>query len=509
MLRRSLRTQITARVVALSAASAVLLAATLVLLIVAVAGQREAADAAFRSQEALTLANQLEKSLLSVESGVIRFITTGERPFLTAANRELARYPQTTSRLARLVSDDPGQQRRLAALVVAIEDYDELWVKSLLDVAGDDIGKGRDQVRSNGGRGYLDRIRNEFADLFQRERALLRERERSAEQRSAIATAVGFGGLALVLAIAVALTLYMRRAVLRPVRGVAEATGRLASGDLSTRVPTDREDELGALARGFNAMADSLERSRLQLEHSNAELSRSNAELEQFASVTSHDLQAPLTTISMYTELLERQRAGAGGEEDLVAGIRAATHHARVLIRDLLEYSRAGRGQLSVEDVPAADVVEQALEALAGAIEESGAEISVGELPVVRVDRANLSRVVQNLVGNAVKFRGEETPRVQIDAEREQGHWLFTVSDNGIGMDPAQATRIFEPFQRLHGEETYSGTGIGLAVCERIISQLGGRIWVTSSPGEGSDFRFTLPAVVPAVGEAATVGASA
>jgi light-regulated signal transduction histidine kinase (bacteriophytochrome) len=265
-------------------------------------------------------------------------------------------------------------------------------------------------------------------------------------------------------------------------------------------VPADRADELGELARGFNSMADSLERGREQLEHSNSELTRSNAELEQFASVTSHDLQAPLTTISMYAELLERRRGeqSDGDDVDLVDGIRDATQQARALIRDLLEYSRAGRGHLSVEDVPAGAVVDQALEALAGAIEQSGARVSVGELPLVRADRTNLCRVFQNLVGNAVKFTGEDTPRVSIEAERDDGYWRFSVRDNGIGMKPDNARRIFEPFQRLHGEEDYPGTGIGLAVCERIVGQLGGRIWVSSSPGEGSIFQFTVPAAAVA-----------
>ena len=304
----------------------------------------------------------------------------------------------------------------------------------------------------------------------------------------------------------------MRRSVLRPVRTVAEATGRLAAGDLSTRVPDQRADELGELARGFNSMADSLERGRDELERSNAELSRSNAELEQFASVTSHDLQAPLTTISMYAALLARRRGSGGnggnGDLDLVDGIRDATQQARGLIRDLLEYSRAGRGRLALEQVPAGRIVDQALEALAGAIEETGAQITVGELPVVLADRANLCRVFQNLVGNAVKFTDEETPRVRIEAEHEDGHWRFSVRDNGIGMHPTNAERIFEPFQRLHGEEDYPGTGIGLAVCERIVDQHGGRIWVSSQPGEGSVFHFTLPAPVPAGVDPAPVKAS-
>jgi light-regulated signal transduction histidine kinase (bacteriophytochrome) len=257
-------------------------------------------------------------------------------------------------------------------------------------------------------------------------------------------------------------------------------------------------------------MADSLERGREELERSNAELTRSNAELEQFASVTSHDLQAPLTTISMYAELLERRRGEhKSGDLDLVDGIREATQQARGLIRDLLEYSRAGRGQLVVEEMPAALIVEEALERLAGAIEESGAQIEVGDLPVVLGDRGNLCRVFQNLVGNAVKFTQEGTPRVSIDAERDAFEWRFAVRDNGIGMSTEQAQRIFEPFQRLHGEEDYPGTGIGLAVCERIVDQHGGRIWVSSNPGEGSAFYFTLPVTAPLGAERQPVQASA
>lgn len=510
MLRRSLRTQITTKVVALSAAAALLLGAALVTLIVAVTAQRDAARVAFGSQQALSLANQLEKSLLSIESGLNRYVATRQPRYLGTVRRELAAYPAATARLARLVSDDPGQQRRVAVLSEAIRDYEEFWARPLIEIVRDDgFEAARSQVETNGGRARLDQVRAQFASLFERERAVIRAREQAAERGSSRAIALGIGGLVLVFMVALGLTLYLRRSVLRPVRTVAEATGRLAAGDLSTRVPAQREDELGELARGFNSMADSLERGREQLEHTNAELTRSNAELEQFASVTSHDLQAPLTTISMYAELLERRRREqADGDLDLLDGIRGATQQARALIRDLLEYSRAGRGHLHVEDVSAALVVEQALEQLAGAIEESGARVTVAELPVVRADRTNLCRVFQNLIGNALKFTGDTTAHVSIEAERDNGYWRFSVRDNGIGMNPDHALRIFEPFQRLHGEEDYPGTGIGLAVCERIIDQLGGRIWVSSRPGHGSVFSFTLPAAVQARSDPPRVGAS-
>jgi signal transduction histidine kinase len=499
VLRRSLRTQITTKVVALSAVAALVLGAALVTLIVAVTGQRDAARVAFGSQEALSLANQLEKSLLSVESGLNRYVTTTERRYLAQAQRELAAYPAATRRLTELVSDDPGQQARVAELREAINDYDLFWATRLIQIVSEDgFEEARSQVETNGGRERLDGVRAQFESLFDREREVIRAREQAAERGSKRAIGLGIGGLVIVVGVTLGFILFLRRAVLRPVSVVADATGQLAAGDLSTRVPADREDELGELARSFNSMADALERGRQEIEHTNAELTRSNAELEQFASVTSHDLQAPLTTISMYAELLERRHPARPSEpdggHDLINGIRGATQQARLLIRDLLEYSRAGRGELAVEPLPAELAVSQAIEALAGSIESTGARVRVGSLPTVLADRSNLTRVFQNLVGNAVKFTRGDDPEVCVDAERDGDMWRFEVRDNGIGMDPANSRRIFEPFRRLHGEEDYPGTGIGLAVCERIVEQHGGRIWVSSQPGEGSVFSFTMPA---------------
>jgi signal transduction histidine kinase len=484
--------------------AAILVGLTLMLLIVAVTRQRDSARVAFHSQEALAVGSQLENSVISIENGLRGYVASGEPRLLQPVNDAIRRYQGQQRTLARLVSQEGGQRERVARIGGMIDDYVGLWARPVIDLAGDDLKRAQAQLLTNDTstrpdetlNSRLDPVRSEFVRLFRRERAVIAERQSAAEQRSSRAITFGIGGLAVAVAVAVGFTLYLRRSIVRPVLTVADATGRLAAGDLTTRVPAEREDELGDLAHGFNAMADSLARGRAELERSNAELKRSNAELEQFASVTSHDLQAPLTTISMYAELLERRR-GAGREDDpdLVDGIRDATQQARALIRDLLEYSRAGRGRLDLEEVPAATVVEEALERLAGAIELSHAQIDVGPLPVVLADRGNLCRVFQNLVGNAVKFTRESRPRVRIEAERDNGLWRFSVRDNGIGMNPDHTQRIFEPFQRLHGEEAYSGTGIGLAVCERIIDQHGGRIWVSSTPGEGSIFYFTLPGV--------------
>jgi signal transduction histidine kinase len=497
LVRRTLRTPITTRVLLLSATAAVLIGTVLVVLIVAVTGQRDSARSAFRSQEALAAGNQLEKSLITIENGVRGFVASRRDRFLDPASEALTSYPGEVQRLLSLVDDDPGQQARAREIGVEIDDYVRLWARPLIALARNRPASARSVVITNGGRERLDAIQRDFASLFARERAVIRLREDRAEQRSARAIGIGVGGLVLVLVVVALATLYLRRAVVRPVVTLAEATGRLAAGELSARVPARRHDELGELARGFNAMADSLQRSRAQLERSNAELKRSNAELDQFASVTSHDLQAPLTTISMYAELIERRHAAEiNGGMALVDGIRHATQEARTLIRDLLEYSRAGRGQLALEEVAAGELVARALDALAGPIEAAHARVTVERLPVVLVDRAGVARVFQNLIGNAVKFGAAGRPtEVRISAEREDGLWRFSIADNGIGMKPEDAERIFQPFKRLHGEDSYPGTGIGLAICERIVTQHGGRIDVASRPGEGSVFSFTLPAV--------------
>jgi signal transduction histidine kinase len=489
----------------LSGIVGVLLGTTLIVLIIAATGQREAGRVAIRSQKALTLTSRLETSLVSLENSVRAYVrdptTRSPEPVLD----RLSGYPRQLAELAELVSDDPRQLSRVREIASRLQTY-RISARGLISLAEDDSTAARALLSYDSQVKPLNEgLRALATQVSNRERILVSRREVDAESQADLAIGFGIGGLFLVLAIVGGGTWYLRRAVVRPVLTVAQATGQLAAGDLSTRVPANREDEIGDLARGFNSMADSLEAGQAELERSNAELMRSNAELEQFASVTSHDLQAPLTTISMYAELLERTQApDAEASRELIDGIRGATTQARVLIRDLLEYSRAGRGELTVEPLSLELVVNQALEALAGTIDSRGAHVRVGSLPVVLADRSNLSRVFQNLIGNAVKFTRDDDPEVVISAEREdEDMWRISVADNGIGMEAEDTRRIFEPFRRLHGEEAYPGTGIGLAVCERIVEQHRGRIWVTSEPGQGSVFSFTMPAATLATKSAA------
>jgi signal transduction histidine kinase len=225
------------------------------------------------------------------------------------------------------------------------------------------------------------------------------------------------------------------------------------------------------------------------------ELARSNADLEQFAYVASHDLQEPLRTVTAYTQLLgERYKGRLDENADKFIGYASeGAVRMQVLIQDLLAFSRVGRMDAAYAGVDCNTVMEEVRQVLSSAIEESGAVVTFANLPSVWADRTQMAQVFQNLIGNAIKFRGKEPPVVWVQAEKTDQNWLFSVSDNGIGIAPEYAESIFVVFQRLHARSEYSGNGIGLAICKKIVERYGGKIWVESLAGSGSTFKFTLP----------------
>lgn len=199
--------------------------------------------------------------------------------------------------------------------------------------------------------------------------------------------------------------------------------------------------------------------------------------------------------IAGYSQLLARRYRGKldSDADEFIQFIVDGAGRMRTLIRDLLAYSRAGRTSHTPEAVALQDCAEASLANLRTMLEENGAAVELGPLPQIRGQRSQLIQLFQNLIGNAVKYHGDEPPRVQVAAEQRGGEWLFTVRDNGIGIEAQYREQVFDLFRRLHGRAEYSGTGIGLAICKKIVESLGGQIWVDSEPGGGSAFRFTLP----------------
>jgi PAS domain S-box-containing protein len=225
-------------------------------------------------------------------------------------------------------------------------------------------------------------------------------------------------------------------------------------------------------------------------------LARSNTELKQFAYFASHDLQEPLRAVGGFCQLLAEKYHGqldAQGQQWLGYIVDGAKH-MQALVEGLLRFSRVEAEGKAFVAGPAADIVAEGVRNLDAMIRESGAEITCGELPSLQADPWQLVTVFQNLIGNAIKFRSKEPPRIRVSAERNGTDWVFQVRDNGIGIDPKHHDRIFVMFQRLHRREVYPGTGIGLALCKRIVERHGGRIWLHSEPGKGSAFFFSIPA---------------
>ncbi len=252
----------------------------------------------------------------------------------------------------------------------------------------------------------------------------------------------------------------------------------------------------GVIAIGFVSDITERKRVRDELAHANAELRRSNNDLEQFASMASHDLQEPLRIVTSYLELLERRHAGqldAEAREFIDFAVDGATR-MKGLIQDLLSFSRAGTQSTDIQNVEAGILVQRAVDNLKAAIEERSADVTWDQpLPEVAADAGLLVQVLQNLIANGIKFQNDSTPRVHVSVVKQGGEWVFSVRDNGIGVDPRHSGRIFRIFERLNASDQYPGTGMGLAISQKIVERHGGRIWFDSHPGEGSTFFFSIP----------------
>ncbi len=302
------------------------------------------------------------------------------------------------------------------------------------------------------------------------------------------------------------------RSLTRPILQLTRAARAVGKGNLEQSIPVNSTDELGQLAQTFNAMVEKRKRAEDALAVKMAELERSNEDLEHFASIVSHDLKEPLTSIGGFVYLLESKygnKLDARGVEFL-SRVRKGAEHMELLINDLLAYAGVTTGVKPFQPVACNGLLELVTANLGSSIKASGATITFDPLPTVTGDKMLLAQLFQNLIGNAIKYRDAAPPRIHIGAREarasdgphegtgrpaaEDKTWLFSVSDNGIGIGPRDFDRIFLLFERLYkNEEKYPGTGIGLAICKKIVERHGGRIWVESEPGKGTTFYFTIP----------------
>jgi light-regulated signal transduction histidine kinase (bacteriophytochrome) len=250
------------------------------------------------------------------------------------------------------------------------------------------------------------------------------------------------------------------------------------------------------LHAGTAAANAEVERLTAEVERLRAELDRSNERLSQILRAASHDFAQPLQIIFSYADLIGARYAGRLDDtgERFLAGIETGAKRIRALVDGMFAYSELSRHATELTRVDCNDVVDAALEALDDQIEESGATVIVDHLPTVTADPMELRRLFENLLDNAIKFTSpHDSPEIEVSAEKSPPAWVFSVRDNGTGLDFAQRERIFEMFERLHPRGEYPGAGIGLAICKQVVERLGGRIWVESGPGRGSTFRFTVP----------------
>lgn len=293
-----------------------------------------------------------------------------------------------------------------------------------------------------------------------------------------------------------ALVVLLSRMTILPLSQLTEAAKQLEESNNAVLVKDEgRSDEIGVLTRTFNNMVTAIKEREGERDKALGRLEVSNAELKQFAYVAAHDLKEPLRTISNYLSLLGERLDGKLDEkgERFWKTVVDSSHRMDALISGLLTYAKLGSKALAPRQVDMNDVVSKVLGDLKVVLSETGAKVEQHNLPLIYADGTQMGQLVQNLIANGIKFRGSDSPKVDIGANRVSNGWMFYVRDNGIGFDMQFQDRIFLIFQRLHGRDEYAGTGLGLAVCKRIVERHGGKIWAESKEGEGSTFFFTLP----------------
>jgi signal transduction histidine kinase len=446
--------------------------------------------------------SRLYSALLNQETGLRGYLLSAQRPFLQPYVTGVADQNAELRTLQPLLSGLPGAKADLDVTVRRIDSWRSGYATPAIarvaatgrPLPGGNIAKGKAE---------FDSVRTPLA-AFQR--YLADQRPIALAHLSTATTVLDVTAIvsAIVLLLGlIALGAGLRAAATRPLARLASDARQVAGGDLEHEVDPSGPREVHTLAVDVNRMRErvlkelsAVRAANIALQSRALELERSNSELEQFAYVASHDLQEPLRKVASFCQLLQRRYIGqldARADQYIEFAVDGA-RRMQALIDDLLAFSRVGRLEPEPVLVSCASALSQARVNLGAEIRATEAVIETAELPSVRAEFSLLTSLFQNLIGNAIKFRSEKPPVIRISVnELDHTFWLFSVADNGIGIEPDYAERIFVIFQRLHGRSEYDGTGIGLAMCRKIVEHYGGRIWLDTTYQGGANFFFTLP----------------
>ncbi len=454
----------------------------------------------------------MSMALLNQETGVRGYILAGRAEFLQPYQDGLKAQDSAVAELRRLGAtagtangDDLDRVLRAATA----------WRQRIIEpVLG---GAPATVTLVDASKPLFDEVRGSLATLQSRLEA---ERLDAREDLSSSADVLRamLIAIAILLCVAVALVFFvLHRKLITPIRQLAGEVRDVAQTDIHREVRGSGPREMRTLASDVESLrtrlldeVQELERTQETVAVRTRELERSNSDLEQFAYVASHDLQEPLRKVASFCQLLQKRYQGKLDERgDQYIGFAVdGAKRMQALINDLLAFSRVGRRTAEPALLETGELLDSALANLDEAIAAAGATVTRGELPAVLGEKSLLTAVLQNLVGNALKFHGEDPPEIGVSAERDGDDWRFSVQDNGIGIDAEYAERIFVIFQRLHGRGDYPGTGIGLALCRKIVEHHGGTIWLDTTVTAGTRFCFTLP-VAPAPADHSTEGTEA
>lgn len=456
-----------------------------------------------RSTPALVDALRLQGALLDQETGIRGYGLSGDPALLEPYLTGVADANAAVDRLRPLLTDDADARRDLAGLLATAEEW-QTAVAQPISAAPAGAPALAESQRVGNGKQLFDKVREAAAaqqgHLQDKRADAARALDAAETQRNAVFAAAG----ALILVIAVLSFEGLRRGVTAPLEHLSADVRAVREGDFTHPVEPTGPSDLRALARDVEGMrqrlADELDfnvDARRRLDTQAEELRRSNAELEQFAYVASHDLQEPLRKVASFCQLLQRRYGGQLDERaDQYIGFAVdGANRMQALINDLLAFSRVGRLDSDHAPVDLEEVYARTVDILSLVVEETGAEITHDPLPTLTANPAQMGMLLQNLLGNAVKFRApDRVPRIHLSAARDGDVWQFAVTDNGIGIAPDYAEKVFVIFQRLHAKDAYPGNGIGLAMCKKIVEYHGGSISVDPGHTDGARIAFTLRA---------------